>query len=267
MAFKMKGSSFYGKGNQSKSPAKKELIGGQENLPSELKAKIEAAPGKMYDSPAKHSTNREGHNYSYDTYDEEGENVTKKHTNADHPKYWKVQERTKTTSDKNPDYSEKKTYKYLTSDGEPFPTNELEQFGPYTDNPDYDASATTDRRTNRKKTKYYASDKDREIQDTKYYKKGGDYMGDNVYNENAGDEGYTGTNTADRVGKTDGNTYRTGSKSKSKSSSSSKSNKSSKKKVSYEASYTSAVADKWKDKGGKDAYIKAAKAYNAKKRK
>jgi hypothetical protein len=36
---------------------------------------------------------------------------------------------------------------------------------------------------------------------------------------------------------------------------------------SYEASYTSAVADKWKDKGGKEAYIKAAKAWNAKNRK
>lgn len=36
-----------------KSPSKKELIGGQKNLPDGLKAKIEAAPGKMYDSPAK----------------------------------------------------------------------------------------------------------------------------------------------------------------------------------------------------------------------
>jgi len=44
-----------GKYSQSfESPAKKELIGGQNNLPEELKAKIEAAPGKMYDkSPAK----------------------------------------------------------------------------------------------------------------------------------------------------------------------------------------------------------------------
>tara|TARA_R110001632_G_scaffold188701_1_gene309221 strand:+ start:62 stop:523 length:462 start_codon:yes stop_codon:yes gene_type:complete len=33
----------------------------------------------------------------------------------------------------------------------------------------------------------------------------------------------------------------------------------------YEASYTDAVANKWKDKGGKAAYIKAAKAYNEKK--
>ena len=33
----------------------------------------------------------------------------------------------------------------------------------------------------------------------------------------------------------------------------------------YEASYTDAVATKWKDKGGKAAYIKAAKAYNQKK--
>jgi len=35
--------------------------------------------------------------------------------------------------------------------------------------------------------------------------------------------------------------------------------------LTYEASYTKAVADKWKDKGGKDAYIKAAKAWNLKK--
>ena len=48
MAYKMKGFSGF-KG----SPAKKELIGGQKNLPDGLKAKIEAAPGKMYDSPAK----------------------------------------------------------------------------------------------------------------------------------------------------------------------------------------------------------------------
>lgn len=57
--YKMKGFSgfkgspakMYGK----KSPAKKELIGGQHNLPEELKAKIKAAPGKMYGkkSPAK----------------------------------------------------------------------------------------------------------------------------------------------------------------------------------------------------------------------
>ena len=33
----------------------------------------------------------------------------------------------------------------------------------------------------------------------------------------------------------------------------------------YEASYTDAVATKWKDKGGKASYIKAAKAYNQKK--
>ena len=54
-------------------------------------------------------------------------------------------------------------------------------------------------------------------------------------------------------------------KGKSKSKSKPKSKPKSKKKVSYEASYTAAVADKWKDKGGKAAYIKAAKAWNAKK--
>jgi hypothetical protein len=62
MAYKMKGFSGFkgspaknmktGKYSQSfESPAKKELIGGQKNLPDGLKAKIEAAPGKMYDSP------------------------------------------------------------------------------------------------------------------------------------------------------------------------------------------------------------------------
>jgi hypothetical protein len=35
----------------------------------------------------------------------------------------------------------------------------------------------------------------------------------------------------------------------------------------YEQSYTSEVADKWKDKGGKKAYIQAAKDWNAKNRK
>mgnify|MGYP003117627912 CR=1 FL=1 len=42
---------------QKTSPAKKELVGGQHNLPAELKAKIEAAPTKMYgkESPAKKS--------------------------------------------------------------------------------------------------------------------------------------------------------------------------------------------------------------------
>jgi len=46
----MKG--FGGFGN---SPAKKELVGNQHNLPTEVKEKIKAAPGKMYGkkSPAK----------------------------------------------------------------------------------------------------------------------------------------------------------------------------------------------------------------------
>ena len=35
------------------SPMDKALVGDQDNLPEHLKAKIEAAPGKMYDSPAK----------------------------------------------------------------------------------------------------------------------------------------------------------------------------------------------------------------------
>jgi len=37
-------------------------------------------------------------------------------------------------------------------------------------------------------------------------------------------------------------------------------------KPTYEQSYTAEVAKEWKDKGGKEAYIKAAKAYNAKKK-
>jgi len=50
--FKMKGHSLPG---IKQSPMKKELVGDQNNLPEELKAKIEAAPAKMYGkkSPAK----------------------------------------------------------------------------------------------------------------------------------------------------------------------------------------------------------------------
>ena len=59
--------------------------------------------------------------------------------------------------------------------------------------------------------------------------------------------------------------YKETFKGKSKSKSKSKSKKG--KLPSYEASYTASVADKWKDKGGKAAYIKAAKAWNARKRK
>ena len=53
----------------------------------------------------------------------------------------------------------------------------------------------------------------------------------------------------------------TKNKSKSKPKSKPKS-----KRLSYEASYTKKVADKWKDKGGKAAYIKAAKEWNKKNR-
>ena len=55
--FKMKGSSGLGYGNQHSkgkapgkmydSPAQKALVGDQNNLPEDLKAKIDAAPGKM----------------------------------------------------------------------------------------------------------------------------------------------------------------------------------------------------------------------------
>ena len=43
MAFKM----------NARSPLMKTLVGGQKNLPEGLKGAIEAAPGKMMDSPAK----------------------------------------------------------------------------------------------------------------------------------------------------------------------------------------------------------------------
>ena len=46
MAFKMKG---YTAGEGTGSMAKKALVGAQNNLPEDLKASIEAAPGKMYD--------------------------------------------------------------------------------------------------------------------------------------------------------------------------------------------------------------------------
>ena len=46
MAFKMKG---YSAGEGTGSMAKKALVGAQNNLPEDLKASIEAAPGKMYD--------------------------------------------------------------------------------------------------------------------------------------------------------------------------------------------------------------------------
>jgi len=56
--FKMKGHTLPGI-KQRTSPAKKELVGDQHNLPAELKAKIEAAPTKMYgkESPAKNYKN------------------------------------------------------------------------------------------------------------------------------------------------------------------------------------------------------------------
>lgn len=56
--YKMKGHTLPGP-NQRKSPMKKELVGDQHNLPAELKAKIEAAPTKMYgkESPAKNYKN------------------------------------------------------------------------------------------------------------------------------------------------------------------------------------------------------------------
>tara|TARA_R100000544_G_scaffold23475_1_gene11741 strand:+ start:1997 stop:2290 length:294 start_codon:yes stop_codon:yes gene_type:complete len=48
--YKMKGHTLPG---IKQSPAKKALVGKQANLPEHLKSKIEAAPGKMYDSPNK----------------------------------------------------------------------------------------------------------------------------------------------------------------------------------------------------------------------
>lgn len=54
--YKMKGHTLPG---IQQSPAKKELIGNQNNLPAGLKEKIKAAPGKMYGekSPAKNYKN------------------------------------------------------------------------------------------------------------------------------------------------------------------------------------------------------------------
>ena len=197
----MKGSSFYGKGSQSKSPAKKELIGGQENLPNELKAKIEAAPGKMYNSPAKHSSNRASEYSTGVTGDTHNSIYGKGHTNKKHPNYWKVE---KTTHVKDTYMSPK------------------EQEQEDTRNRDNQNSL------NSKWMKKKDSELDKRVE----------------------------TRTKDDVGK-----IATSSKSKTKT-------KSKKGKLpSYEASYTAKVADKWKDKGGKEAYIKAAKAYNAKKRK
>ena len=54
MAYKMKGF-----GGFKASPAKKALVGAQNNLPEGLKAKIKAAPGKMYDSPAKQKVSKD----------------------------------------------------------------------------------------------------------------------------------------------------------------------------------------------------------------
>ena len=79
-ALNMKDSSY----KQSfESPAKKELIGDQENLPERLKASIEASPGKMYDSPgkmydspAKQRSTKEGEGQDQDKiFDENGKHV------------------------------------------------------------------------------------------------------------------------------------------------------------------------------------------------
>jgi len=62
--FKMSGSQFLGKGNQSKpgmpmydSPAQKALVGDQNNLPEDLQAKIEASPA-TYATPAKNKNEK-----------------------------------------------------------------------------------------------------------------------------------------------------------------------------------------------------------------
>ena len=148
---------------------------------------------QMGSSPTKHTTNREGHEDKYG----------KGHANSKHPKYWKVQERTVTRSDKNPDYDE---------------TFEDE------DHANYDPDYSVDERMNKVDDKVYLSRKDMEIQTTKNTAAGKKYTGVNVWNELPGDVGYTSTNTVDKIGKTDGNTYNTKSyKSKSKTKSKSKS--------------------------------------------
>ena len=146
---------------------------------------------EMGSTPAKHSTNRSGHNDSYDTFDDDGKR-TKKHTNAAHPRYWKVQEGTTETTDKNPDYDETKK-RYITAGG----TFTNFSGDDRRENPDYDETKS-DERKNYKYTKYYASNKDKEIQRTRHKKKGGGYIGDMVYKEQS-DVGHTSTNTKDRV--------------------------------------------------------------------
>ena len=137
-------------------------------------------------SPAKHTTKREGHEDSYG----------KGHDNSAHPEYWKVKKKTVTRSDANPDYDE---------------TNIL------LDHVNYDPDYSVKERINPVDEDVYLSRKDMEIQTTKNKKAGKTYTGTNVYRESPGDKGYTSTNKASRVGKTDRNTYNTGSKSKSKS--------------------------------------------------
>mgnify|MGYP003655607867 CR=1 FL=1 len=198
---------------------KKERGVGKTDKEKELKvtarektAERQRARGKKILTPAKHSTNR--------IYNDENETSThnekygKGHTNKAHPEYWKVKEHTLTTSDLNPDYDRNK-------DDE--------------NHADYDPDYDVDQRINDRDSKYYASDKDKEMQNTRNAKKGlttEDYY----YPEDDTEAPYAGTNTKDRVGKHDGNTYNTPSyksKSKSKSKSTSKSTSKSYRKKRY----------------------------------
>jgi hypothetical protein len=84
--------------------------------------------------------------------------------------------------------------------------------------------------------------------------------------------GFNNIKSVAGIGKGIYNAFTGGSKDSKKSTSKIKTKPTSKIKTksklpTYEQSYTSEVADKWKDKGGKKAYIQAAKDWNAKNRK
>jgi len=183
---------------------------------------------QMGSSPAKHTTNREGHEDSYG----------KGHTNKAHPKYWKV----------------KKRELWVQHDGRT-PDGDVHT----------DPKTVPDTRKHKVKN-LYITDKDMEKQDTDAKKRGknrtldlhSDKSQGKNYDPNA--EPYEGTSTKDRTGK-----IKSSSKPKVKKAGKKLAKKG--KLPSYEASYTATVADKWKDKGGKAAYIKAAKAWNARNRK
>jgi|7_EtaG_2_1085326.scaffolds.fasta_scaffold63522_2 hypothetical protein len=174
-------------------------------------------------SPAKHTTNRVGHERKYG----------KGHENDAHPTYWKKKMFTDSDHEEEGVASDKELDLIMTT-GKRVDDNEKNPYRAYKGGKkEYDdfedvLSSRTDADISRS-------------QRGKKYEVGN-------YNEKTGDYDVT------EVKKN-----KTEKKTEKKSTS--------KKKLSYEASYTDAVAEKWKDKGGKEAYIKAAKAWNAKNRK